>query len=66
MLRIATGVSSRLLRRDDATDTWMEVYEDVGDPAVFEMELGRAVTKVKFDTLLADGTQRHTERFVDP
>jgi hypothetical protein len=65
MLRTATGVNSRLLRRDDATDTWMEIYEDVGDPAAFEMELDRAVAKVKFNTLLADGAQRHTERFVD-
>jgi hypothetical protein len=64
-LRLATGVSSRLLRRDDATDTWMEIYEGVGDRTAFEAELDRAVASAKFDTLLADGTQRHVERFVD-
>jgi hypothetical protein len=63
-LRLATGVSGRLLRRDDATDTWMEVYEDVGEQTAFEAELERAVADAKFDTLLADGALRHTERFV--
>jgi hypothetical protein len=64
-LRNATGVNGRLMRRDDATDTWMEIYEGIGDPAGFETELKRAVASAKFDTLLADGTQRHVERFVE-
>ena len=64
-VRAATGVDGRLMRRDDETGTWMEIYEDVDDPLAFEMVLNHAVASVKFDTLVADGTQRHLERFID-
>jgi hypothetical protein len=64
-VRAATGIEGRLLRRDDATETWMETYEDVGDSIAFETALHRALAEVNFDALLADGAQRHVERFVD-
>jgi hypothetical protein len=65
LVHAATGVSGRLLRRDDATETWMEVYEGVADAVAFEAALSHAVSSVKLNTLLADGAQRHTERFAD-
>lgn len=64
VVRAATGIDGRLMRRDDATETWMEIYEDVGDTAAFETLLGRAVSAANFSALLADGSERHVERFV--
>ena len=60
----STGVKGRLMRRDDATETWMEIYEGVTDPPAFEAALQSAVAAANFDALLADGAQRHAERFV--
>ena len=37
------GVGGRLLRRRDDETTWMEVYEDIGDPQRFEVELAELV-----------------------
>jgi hypothetical protein len=59
----ATGVAGRLLSRVDDRTTWMEVYEDVGDPARFERELALAVERFGLRSLLAAGAERHLERF---
>lgn len=59
----ATGVSGRLLRRVDDRTTWMEVYEDVGDPDRFERELALGVERFGLRSLLAAGAARHIERF---
>jgi len=63
----ATGVQGRLLRRieDDGKDdgTWMEIYDDVGDPARFERELAAAAKGARLEALLAAGAARHVERF---
>ena len=59
-LQRAVGRPSRLMRRAEAggaSETWMEIYEDV--PVDFETELDAAVRQRG----LADG--RHVERFVD-
>lgn len=61
----ATGVAGRLMRRDDTTETWMEVYEKVGETRAFETALKQAVADAGFDALLADDSTRHIERFVD-
>jgi hypothetical protein len=61
----ATGIRGRLLRKDDASNTWMEIYEGIGDPARFESAMQHAVAQTRFDSLLAAGSQRHVERFVD-
>ena len=59
----ATGVQGRLLRRVENDGTWMEIYEDVGDPARFERALAAAANGARIEALLAAGATRHVERF---
>jgi hypothetical protein len=50
------GVRGRWMRRRDDPATYMEVYEDVKEPAAFETILEREGAKL--------GLQRRVERFV--
>lgn len=59
----ATGISGRFRRRVDDPLTWMEVYEGVGDPRLFEVELGVQALRHGLHDFLAGGTPRHLERF---
>lgn len=59
-----TGIQGRLLRRDDDTSTWMEIYEGVADPLRFEAALERLLAQHGFDGGTASDSHRHTERFV--
>jgi hypothetical protein len=63
-LAAATGIPGRLLRRADDATTWMEIYEDVADPARFERELAAAVERCGARALLPAGGDRHVERFI--
>jgi Domain of unknown function (DUF4936) len=58
------GVSGRLLRAQNDADLWMEVYEDVGDPAPFEAAMNTLLAETRFASWLAPGSARRTERFV--
>ena len=58
-----TGIQGRLLRRDDDPSTWMEIYEGVSDPLLFEAALGRLLAQHGFDGCMASDARRHTERF---
>lgn len=58
-----TGVSGRLLVRRDEPATWMEIYEDVADAAMFERELSGAVVRHGIARLDGMGN-RHIEAFV--
>ena len=60
-----TNVQGRLLHRRDDMTTWMEVYEGVEDSEGFERELALAVEQFAARGLLAPGTDRHVECFVD-
>jgi DNA-binding transcriptional regulator YdaS (Cro superfamily) len=60
-----TGVQGRLLRRSEDATTWMEVYEGVTDCAAFERALAAAVERHDLRQLLAPGTQRHVECFIE-
>jgi len=62
-LRQNTGIQGRLLRRDDDSSTWMEIYEAVADPNRFEAALDRLLAQHGFDGCLASDSRRHTERF---
>jgi hypothetical protein len=59
-----TGVRGRLMRRRDNPETWMEVYEDVGDFDTFESRLAAAADRHAVADVLKDGERRHVERFV--
>lgn len=62
-LACRTGVAGRLLKRRDAANTWMEVYESVEDAAAFEQAMGALVDQYDIEVRLADS--RHVECFVD-
>jgi hypothetical protein len=57
------GVLGRVLVRRDDPRTWMEIYEHVGDTALFERELVAAVERHGVARFALDG-RRHTEPFV--
>ena len=59
-----TAVSGRLQQRQDEPLLWMEVYESVRDPAAFEAVLADLLLANDFESFLAPGASRKTERFV--
>ena len=52
------------MRRRDNPETWMEIYEDVGDFDAFEARLAAAAQAHGLTALLKEGERRHVERFV--
>jgi hypothetical protein len=62
-LGAATGVQGRLLCRRDRQETWMEVYEEVGDPALFEDCMERELQRIGFADLLGSDSPRRSEIF---
>jgi hypothetical protein len=59
-----TGVAGRLLKKRDDPHLWMEVYEEVEDPARFEETLAQLVEEKGLGDLLAPGAERRVECFV--
>jgi hypothetical protein len=62
-LACRTGVAGRLLKRREAPNTWMEVYEAVAEPVVFERELQALVDQFDIEVRLSD--RRHVECFIE-
>jgi len=58
-----TGIGGRLLRRRDDETTWMEIYENVPDPARFEAEIVKLVERHGLAGLLVPGSSRKQEVF---
>ena len=58
-----TGTQGRVLTRTDDQHTWMEIYEPVPDPVLFDAALSAALARHGFDHLLAHGGRRIVERF---
>lgn len=58
------AVSGRLLRAQDESSLWMEIYENVAEPSRFEAALNALVAQTRFASWLAPGSARRTERFV--
>jgi Domain of unknown function (DUF4936) len=63
-LELRFAVSGRLLRAQNDADLWMEVYESVGDPVLFEAAMNKLLAETRFASWLALGSARRTERFV--
>ncbi|MDD5390152.1 MAG: DUF4936 family protein [Gallionellaceae bacterium] len=63
MARLAcrAGVTGRLLKKREEPRLWMEIYEEVGDPAAFERLLAAAVDE--FDVEMFCEDSRHSECF---
>jgi len=59
------GIGGRLLRRRDDETTWMEIYENVADAERFEAELGALAERHGLAALLAPGSARKREVFLD-
>lgn len=59
-----TGVAGRLLKKRGEPHLWMEVYEEVEDPARFEETLAQLVEEKGLRALLAPGAERRVECFV--
>ena len=58
------GVTGQLLQRRDEPMLWMEVYENVRDPARFEVTLADLLDTHRFSQFLAPGSVRTIEHFV--
>ena len=62
-LEAATGIAGRLLWKDDASGTWMEIYEGVAIGAAFEEELQRAAQQAGLHGPPVVDGERHVECF---
>lgn len=60
-----TGVTGRSMRRQDDPETWMEVYQAVGNAAAFCATLADLAAAEGLDALIARHGARHVERFVE-
>ena len=59
-----TGISGRLLKKSDAINTWLEIYEGVTDSEIFEDVMSVFVKEWHnaYDTM---GLERVTEKFTE-
>lgn len=62
-LACRSGIAGRLMKRRDAPDTWMEVYEAVADTRAFEQAMQSLVDQFDIEVRLPDS--RHVECFVE-
>lgn len=56
------GIQGRLLKRADDPMTWMEIYEEVVEPARFQSSLHEACLRCGLLQLIR-GASRHVEHF---
>lgn len=61
----AYGVRGRWMRRKDDPGTYLEVYADVENVDALVLFVRQECERRGFAALLADGTARHDEVFVD-
>ena len=59
-----TGIAGKLLQGADDSTLWMETYEGVRDAESFSAIIGELLKPSGFETFLAPGSSRVTERFV--
>ncbi len=63
LLQQSTGIAGRLLKKRSEPLLWMEVFENVRDDAKFELELAQAVTQLKLEECIQEGSGRRVECF---
>jgi len=63
VVRKATGIEGRLMRKRGESNLWMEIYLNVADDAKFEWELAEAAGRLNIQEFLLPGTPRHVECF---
>ena len=64
-LECRTKVAGRLLKQRADSLLWMEIYENVGEPARFESALDEVVAQFEIEMFLAAGSRRVMECFKD-
>lgn len=62
-LRECTGATARLLKKHGEPLLWMEVYENVTDPAALEQTVAKLVEKYCINDCLQPGSVRIAECF---
>lgn len=65
-LNCRTGIAGRLLKKNDGSGTWMEVYENVVAREPFETALAHALAYHDLEIFLPSGSRRHMEVFTGP
>jgi hypothetical protein len=63
VVKQATSVAGRLLKKRSEPLLWMEVFESVRDDAKFELELEQAAAQLKLAECLQEGSTRRAECF---
>ena len=61
-LACRTGIAGRLLKKRDAPETWMDIYEGVAEPQGFERQMQELVERYDVEMFLEGG--RHVECFI--
>ena len=56
------GAAGRLLKKRDAPETWMEIYENVAEPQGFKRQMQELVERYDLEIFLDGG--RHIECFL--
>ena len=64
-LECRTKVAGRLLKQREDSLLWMEIYENVSEPACFESALDEVVAQFEVEMFLASGSRRVMECFED-
>ena len=64
-LECRTKVAGRLLKQRADSLLWMEIYENVTEPARFESALDEVVAQFEIEMFLAAGSRRVMECFKD-
>ena len=64
-LECRTKIAGRLLKQREDSLLWMEIYENVSEPALFESALDEVVAQFEIEMFLAAGSRRVMECFGD-
>ncbi|HEV7390145.1 MAG TPA: DUF4936 family protein [Burkholderiales bacterium] len=63
IIKSRTAITGRLLKKRAEPFSWMEVYENVRDDALFELALENAASQLSIRRYLEPGSRRRLECF---